>query len=666
MSNPTQSQATPDASAIADAVPPTWPWLLAGWFSAAVLLVPWSPDMPGDFADGEWEWALTEAWLRGAVWGRDIVYTYGPWSMFGRSMYHPRTFPLLIAFGVALSLTFAAVFWRVFGPTCRRGWAWLLALLALLAFTPSLEVAAFTLIFLVGMLCWKVEQASAQRAGAGIRLQRADRAVLYASALMLSLVSHTKATWALVSLLVILVFTINHAFVHRAVYRPLPVFLGGWLVFWVLAGQPLSAIPDHLYYTASTISTYTEAMIFPGPLMQVGLFVLCALLLLAGVAVQLWDSRRSGGVPFFAILLIQLLTIFKASYVRHDGSHASIGAWIVLGWTALFLLWVCRARPRRAAIIFGVAAVVSLTLMQQTAGIFPIETPPAHFSRLPAMTWNRLRAMSRLAVGGADLERRWHEGVALAAAKNPLPPTPGTVDVYPNAVLLPLANQLEYRARPVPQSFQATSPALVALNADSLLKPEAPRFLILEVLSFDWCLPSARDSLSWPLFLERYEVTGRAGPRLVLSRSAQPRAWRSTQIVKQRVRLDEKISLPPLPPGSFYWARIELKTSVMGAAANALYKTPMLALHFETEDGKASDFRIIRQLAGGLIVGPLLVDADDYLRLSAGEAALPSRSLVTMTLKGFGRTSPYWAYEPDYELTLWRQDPDQPVGDLRR
>jgi hypothetical protein len=106
--------------------------------------------------------------------------------------------------------------------------------------------------------------------------------------------------------------------------------------------------------------------------------------------------------------------------------------------------------------------------------------------------------------------------------KFPLPAIKGSVDVYPSNQAIVLAHGLDYRPRPVIQSYSAQTPELAGLNAAFLRGDRAPENIFFEVKTIDGRFPSADDGLSWPELLTRYEVMERTGNFLRLQRRAKP------------------------------------------------------------------------------------------------------------------------------------------------
>src|SRR5215471_18351222 len=84
--------------------------------------------------DSSWQVALTNAFLDGAQFGRDFVFTYGPWGFIAEPRGDPRIYPwlvltrFLIAAGVASGIAFIGVT-RI--PFRIARWAWIGVLLLL-------------------------------------------------------------------------------------------------------------------------------------------------------------------------------------------------------------------------------------------------------------------------------------------------------------------------------------------------------------------------------------------------------------------------------------------------------------------------------------------------------------------------------------------------------
>ena len=75
----------------------------------------------------------------------------------------------------------------------------------------------------------------------------------------------------------------------------------------------------------------------------------------------------------------------------------------------------------------------------------------------------------------------------------PLPPSIGSVEVYPWDVWLPLIHDLPYRPRPVFQSYAAFTTKLSEMNARHLISAK-PETLLFQVKTIDGRLPTVDDA----------------------------------------------------------------------------------------------------------------------------------------------------------------------------
>jgi hypothetical protein len=92
--------------------------------------------------------------------------------------------------------------------------------------------------------------------------------------------------------------------------------------------------------------------------------------------------------------------------------------------------------------------------------------PLAYFRAvLPSEALGRLAALP-LVLGGDALAQADARRRAALRSADPLPHLAGPIDIYPTDQALLLAHYLEFRPRPVLQSYMAYSPRLARANAD--------------------------------------------------------------------------------------------------------------------------------------------------------------------------------------------------------
>ena len=89
-------------------------------------------DNSADFVDIDpsWQIAITKGFLSGAKFGRDLIFTYGPWGFVSEARGDPRIYPWLFCSRLllAISLTASAALIAARRIDSRMGrWLWMAA-----------------------------------------------------------------------------------------------------------------------------------------------------------------------------------------------------------------------------------------------------------------------------------------------------------------------------------------------------------------------------------------------------------------------------------------------------------------------------------------------------------------------------------------------------------
>ncbi len=207
-----------------------WPGLLACLYLLVTYVLP--PPLPirpeGYVLDNSWHVVLTDGFLRGAQFGRDIVYTYGPWGFVENPQGDPRIYPWL--FGarslLALACVFGASLVATRGIRPPVGRVLFVAWIALL----SDPVSVLPMILLAATL-------SSDRRSAATRL------IVHLLAVACALTMWIKFTGF------VIVGALAAALaVQDFIKRRLPVIsfeiIAAAIAFWLLAGQSLLGLPS--------------------------------------------------------------------------------------------------------------------------------------------------------------------------------------------------------------------------------------------------------------------------------------------------------------------------------------------------------------------------------------------------------------------------------------
>src|SRR4029077_16937938 len=190
---------------------------------------------------------LHMAFVERLQFGRDIVFTFGPWG-FLYGGYHPATQLISVVVWAVLAVVFWWAAWRVATHFCKNplvSLLWMLAFIGLATITPFLymdvRLTAWPLLLL--LLHFSVEECPFTL----------TQAMLVISLALLSLIKHSIFTIAVVTVVII---AADNAFRQRRFPWIVLAFAGGIFLFWVLAGQRLTGFGLFLRGASEIVSGY--------------------------------------------------------------------------------------------------------------------------------------------------------------------------------------------------------------------------------------------------------------------------------------------------------------------------------------------------------------------------------------------------------------------------
>ncbi len=212
---------------------------------------------------------------------------------------------------------------------------------------------------------------------------------------------------------------------------------------------------------------------------------------------------------------------------------------------------------------------------------------------------------------------------AAIRAGQPLPPLEGPVDVYTFLQARVLAHDLEFRPRPVFQSFLAYTPRLARENAAFLESEWAPRWVFFQPGALDNGFPPLADALSWPLLLSRFDLVSRHGAMILLGRRDAPLPWRVVPLATMRTTTDTPIEVPE---DDLVWAQIDVHEELADRLAAVALSAPTAWLHLIFADGHAASYRMTTPLArAGFLLSPMVDRAEALADIMTGAAAPAAR-----------------------------------------
>lgn len=595
---------------------------LAALITSAAVLVPLNPAIPLSGLDASWVYALNEAVAQGFVFGRDIVFTFGPYSFLYSWSYHPATEALALGGGAFLALTLWVClvllvrdlpwWWGLWVCVCISGQA--SSRDAILLFVPILVALAFVKVVFIE------ERDTAQ--GAWVL-------TLLASFGLMALVKGTVLFLCVgvTALIAISLFVIKRWGLALVSLLIPAISLAG---FWLLAKQPLAALPDFFDGIWQISAGYSAAMADPGDSKEVVLLFLCSVAVLYWIA-KLAKTTRSVRTFLFFLYGMFMFLAFKAGVVRHD-SHAIIGSSsLVLGIMALGLL--IRGKRFSSLLIFSLLLSSLVNFHYRVGNMFQ-QGYNAYASAY--------EGVSKRITDKGWLENRFFASVSELRHQGGFPVAAGTADIYPWDQSLLIASGNRWSPRPVLQSYSAYSPRLVEKNRQHLLGPRGSETIYFTVKSIDDRIPSSEDGASWPVLLARYRQDSFVNDFVVLKRisSSLPEV-EFARLGGGQYSLGESIPVPK--SDNPIWVSINLQPTIWGRIIRMLYKNSRLVLNLTLEDGKQRKFRFIPIMShSGFVLSPLIEDAHSFAMLYTQDFALRNMRVKEMSISNHSGETLQW------------------------
>ncbi len=575
--------------------------------AAALLIIstgPWVPTMPEAELDPSWMTMLHEAYARHFVFGRDIIYTYGPLGFASTVQFHPATFALhlairaLLAVGAVLGLATLAV---------RHSPWFLLAATAGLAlvFLPPVMDPFFILAPLFGALLGIVERSNL------------EKAVAISLAVLGGLVALCKFTFLLFALLAFGITDLARFIDRRAWPIYLPIWGASLWAFWIAAGQPAGGLFAFLISAGQVAKSYGEFMQANGSRLDFVLF-LGSCLLIAFYVRQRGQNRFTNPrvIGTGMVLLLFLFLGWKGGFVRHD-EHAIAASTTIFVVALTVTVLADRLCPETSAPRLGLAGIV--------AGFVTCVAVQGHYlggvQRWPLLSlqhiFNNAVAVTAI-LGPGDgmnhLMRQHQEAVLKIKERYPLDVGGKSVDIMPSRSVVPFALGLNYRPRPSFESCTTFNSYLSKVNNAQLLSEHGPQVMLLEFDPIDNRLATEEDPDVFLSLLQRFEVRGEQAHLLVLQRRSNPLPEMGHLLQMHPFNLGEWVELPATLDGEVLWMQADVRSTFLGRLIGTIFRLPILELEVRFADGHSTPFRLVPDvLRNGFIVSPVLMSINDYI-----------------------------------------------------
>ena len=600
------------------------------------IRTPWAGLDPG------WAEALVQATDHGRIFGRDVVFTFGPYhQLYTRQISENLNLFLLgrWLYGLGWGAAMLSVRRQIGHPL---SWLWL----ALLVVLTSQRLDA-----LFNVLCLAVSLTALCRSRTE-RLAWPNYLCQLCSLLLGILIKLSFVALAApaIAVLVVSEWRKQGSYGLEKIFKllALPVLA------LLLLGSGGMSLADGWHYIAGPnreiVSGYSEAMAlyFRANNWQQWPYWLCSTGAIAMAVIGL-RRRWQWGQPLgtAALVLGGLLFFwapFKAGMVRHDPGHFPMSGLYLLSSGVLIAMTFWRELRVNKPWL-------AVALCLPAAGGYWISADALDwdlklYKALRQRGLEQFISASSSAQGRADL--RAHRSSVLQEIQGRddihevLPiPAESTADLLPWDTMDVISNGLTYTPRPIPHSLNAYSPELLELNraffADQSRRPE---FVILNRKVIDQRWPSI--GLDGPALSEiarHYEIEGLGSKgSLVMKESAQQKPSSERTVLDTTFDLSQKRSssqplpLPnELPAGSSISFLFEPNWHYK--LRKTLYRPGfVIKARVDFADGHQQNFRLVPNAAQELPLAPIPADEQDLLTyIKARQEALTTTPIDAAT-----------------------------------
>lgn len=581
------------------------------------VLVPFTPIMPSSGLDPSWVLGMNQSYSQGLVFGKDVIFTFGPYSSIYTKAFHPETDSLMI-FG---SLYLAAMFCYVAYQNLKNSkiYVVILFIAVISAVLYSRDVLLFLYPFMVAIYILDKLYGELDEVGAWSEFEWVM--LLSAFGLLPLIKGSIIFLCAAIIFLGAVMMLIARRNISAFILCISPVV--SLLLFWAISGQPLDAIPQYFISMMPIISGYTEAMAVNGRSAEVYLYIVTSLVILVG----LFISGGGGYLKKIYLLVVTgliLFLAFKAGFVRHDG-HA-INA-------ALTLLLVCLllARYLNGMKLYAILFLSFTTwfVIHENYHKVSVQILSKNFVNTYEEFWS---GVVKRVINPNGLNREYEKRLSEIALNFNIRKIEGSVDVYSYDQANLIASGNNWSPRPILQSYSVYTPELSRKNSDYLKGSGAPDVLLIKIQPIDGRLPSLEDGASWPIIYSNYAFEEYNGGFLGLRKKEEKPVTVMDVGVKRNAMLGEDVIVDG--GKEFVYAKIKITKTFVGKIISFIFKPSELKITINLKSGEVKTYRFIAGMAeSGFIISPLVESETDFILAYSGDKYLKNKKVKSFKIE---------------------------------
>jgi len=575
-----------------------------------ILLIPYYriSEMPLPGIDNSWRIALEIAYQKGLIFGKDIIYTYGPLGRLTQRIAIETSHFELFLYDIFCYANTAYILY-FFLPKDTKIIHYLIHFAFFVVISSIFGEWISFLLFFVSII-------------AGFRFLKNHNHWELSLALLMGIINFfIKANYGIVAVLFVFVLLIYAFFTDRLSWTYMLAYMSGAILLVFILGYFLKTdILAYLNACLQIIKGYNEAQsVFPyfrakAVLSSYFIFIsftlLSSIYLIKQVKNKLLLEKETGDTLFLlGSIAVSLFILLKYAFVRADDAHlisfvknASI--------PLIFLTFQTKERVLRYGVwLLVVANILSYFLFYQSIyGQYNISI----ISNLKAKKEILPQYFKEILVKPQHKPKATYPKEALQIIGK------ASVDLIPNEASEVYFNGLNYNPRPIMQSYQAYNQYLDKINQEKYLSSNAPSFVIYGIESIDGKYALGDETLTFLALMKKYTPVFQWENRLLLKNKNQEKKiqWVSKRLKKIKLGQVYEIVPPSIENKIFCVATIKVKYNKFGKWLNFFFQPPHLSMKFMLENGQSKEFTTMPTLLEkGLIINSFTDNVADISQL---------------------------------------------------
>ena len=558
-------------------------------------------NLPPAGLESSWQIAINMAAANGWVFGKDIIFTYGPLGFLSTQIGLAIPYGNLIIFlsdlgiiGVILfiiarilrkynsllvyGIILIAAYHLAYAETTYR--ILVIVIFFLFQNIKKFNFYSFSLVVLLLTLQFFIKPSAAIY----------FIVLFFITSLYLAVYKGNKWTWAYIFGLVLLIFLLS---------KLLNVELSVYLTSNLDMSKTYSSTMNHI-----ALSNVKAALSLFFALSLILAFIIISLLTIR-------KAKNLDTVIISGIAILSFFFLFKQSYVRFDSSHLLIFWSTVISIVFIFFYHTYQLPERLLKYLYIsviVILITSFSFFSKFRGAkYIVPLPVGYLSELP------LTHFKNDYIKSASKFTELPESIRRTIGTN-------SIDVMPNDIYSIYFNRLNYKPRPVIQSYAAISTLLNTYNCNFYKRVNSSEFILYNNGSINNRYPFWDESMTKQVLLSDYEPYDslfvwkeKSDTSFLLKKRINPLTYNERLISDTLLESGVKYNLPET--GNLIYLSGEIKYSKSGLLQNFLYHAPFIYIKLFFEDGGTGTYRLILQeIKHGVIINKkLITQSDAYL-----------------------------------------------------